>query len=1037
VRFNRDIRPILAENCFACHGPDPGSRKAGLRFDREDGFFGLRGKDGQDGPTVVRGKPEDSPLFLHIMSTDPEEVMPPPEARRVLAPEQKELIRRWITEGAPWEAHWSFLVPQRPALPPVAAKGWARTPIDRFVLARLEAVGLSPAPEADRGALARRLSLDLTGLPPEPDAVEAFVADQAPLAYEKLVDALLASPHYGEHRARYWLDAARYADTHGMHFDNYREIWPYRDWVVAALNQNQPFDQFTIEQLAGDLLPDPTRDQRVATGFQRCNITTNEGGTIEAENLANYARDRVETTAWVFLGLTANCAVCHDHKFDPITQKDFYSLSAFYRHTTQGGLDGNVKDSGPIVRMTSAADQARLDAIAEAISASGKQQEMRTKVLHTEFEQWLRTATPAKWHAALAKDPKPALHLPLDVMRVDRALTGILAGKNLRASTAEPVVWEDGGRFGKAPRFTATTAAGFPDSPIGDFEKDQPFSCGCWVKTPKDGGGAILSRMDDGDGYRGWDLYLQGGRFATHLIHHWNDDALKVVTQKDVVRRNEWQHVLVSHDGSGKPEGLRIYVDGVLQETDVEANTLKSSTRTKAPFKIARRNHSDIVDGVSVQDVRIYDKRLDGAAVVRLAATPRMLAMLAEPKDKRSAKDKEEAYAQWSAGDATMLAERDRVAALEEERKAILGRTPVTHVQQEKQAGMPEAFILSRGQYDQPTDKVEAMVFSFLNPLPPGAPQNRLGLAQWLVAKDNPLTARVTMNRMWQEFFGTGIVRTVEDFGIMGEAPSHPELLDWLAVEFRDGGWDMKKMVRTIVTSATYRQEAVATAEKLEIDPSNRLLARGPRFRMDAEMVRDCALSAAGALSAAMGGPGVKPYQPSGVWEVVGLNEGNTRHYEQDHGEALYRRSLYSFWKRMSPPASLEILNAPSREVSCLRRERTNTPMQALVTLNDPQFIEAARLLAQHALARPGNDVEHLTMISRRVLARALAEPEQQIVLATLRDLRTWYQQRPTEAKALIAVGETAADPALDPGELAAWTMVCNQLLNLDEALNK
>ncbi len=588
-----------------------------------------------------------------------------------------------------------------------------------------------------------------------------------------------------------------------------------------------------------------------------------------------------------------------------------------------------------------------------------------------------------------------------------------------------------------APRFTTATAAICDEAAVGDFEKDQAFSFGCWVKAPKEGAGAILARMDETDGNRGWDLFLEGRRYAAHLVHHWSDDALKVRTRKEVAKRGEWQHVFVTYDGSAKAEGLRIYVDGALQQTDTEVGTLSGSTRTSAPFTIARRKHGDAFDGVALQDVRIYAVRVDAVAVARLAGTPRAQALLARPAAERTAKEKDELFALWSTGDPTFAKAEERLADLEQQRKAIEERAPVSHVQEERKDGAPEAFILFRGQYDQPRDKVDAAVFSFLNPLPAGAPRNRLGLAQWLVAKDNPLVARVTVNRMWQEFFGTGIVRTVEDFGIMGEAPSHPELLDWLAVEFRDGGWDMKKLVRLIVTSATYRQTVEVAPEKVAKDPANRWLGRGPLFRMDAEMIRDYALAAAGALSTTMGGPGVKPYQPGGVWDVVGMKAGNTRTYVQDHGDALYRRSIYDFWKRMAPPAALEILNAPAREASCLRRERTDTPMQALVTLNDPQFIEAARLLAQKALAAPGDDAAHLDFISRRVLVRPFGAPEAKIVGDALRDLRAWYQGKPDEAKALLAVGESKADAALAPPELAAWTMVCNQLLNLDEVLNK
>jgi hypothetical protein len=1034
VRFNRDIRPILAENCFHCHGPDPGSRKAKLRFDREEGFFA---KHGDDEATVVRGDPAQSPMYQRIIATDPDDIMPPPKEHKTLKPEEKALIKRWIAEGAPWEPHWSFIKPERPELPAVKDTAWVRNPIDRFVLARLEAVGLQPAPEADRRALARRLALDLTGLPPEPEQVEAFVADQSKDAYEKLVDALMSSPRYGEHRARYWLDAARYADTHGMHFDNYREIWPYRDWVINAFNQDQPFDQFTIEQIAGDLLPNPTREQRIATGFHRCNITTNEGGTIEAENLAGYARDRVETTSWVWLGLTANCAVCHDHKFDPIPTRDFYAMSAYFRNTTQGGLDGNVKDSAPNMLLVSDDDQRRIKALAADIETAKRAAEERKKSLRTTFDAWLESATLAEWNASLDRIGSPSVHVPLDQARADGAIAGTLAGKEITFTTAEPVAWEDGGKRGKVACFTEKTAASY-EGGAGDFEHDKPYSYGCWVKLAKDSsGGAIFSRMDDGDGYRGWDLWVQGNEFAAHLIHHWSDDALKVRTKDNRVKRGEWQHVFVTYDGSGKASGLKLYVDGKAAKTETEADTLKSSTHTGAPFKLGRRKNGDILKGNCVQDIRLYDRLLPPEAVARLAFSQRAAALIAQPPKDRGKKEKDELFEVTIGGDAELKAVEERLAKAEAEQKSIRERNPVTLVQEEKKDSAPTAFILFRGQYDQPKDKVEAAVFSALHPMPEGAPKNRLGLAQWLVSKDNPLMPRVTVNRFWQELFGTGIVKTSEDFGIMGEPPSHPELLDWLAVEFRDGGWDVKKLIRTIVTSAAYRQSALATPEKIEKDPYDRLISRGPRFRMDAEMVRDCALSCAGVLSPKIGGPSVKPYQPGGVWEAVGMRESNTKNYQQDHGEALYRRSLYSFWKRMAPPAAMEILNAPARETACVRRERTNTPLQALVTLNDPQFIEAARLLAEHALKQGAADGVRLDWIARRVLARPLASAELEVVQRSLDTLRGEYRQKPDDAKALLAVGETRSDPAIDPIELAATTMLCNQMLNLDEALCK
>jgi hypothetical protein len=1029
VQFNRDVRPILAEACYHCHGPDPASRKAKMRFDREEDFFAER----EDGPAVVRGKPADSQMWRRITTTDADDVMPPPDAHVQLKPEQKAILGRWIEQGAKWEKHWAFIAPERPADPKVADTGWARTPIDRFVLARLEAAGLQPAPEADRRTLARRLGLDLTGLPPTPERVEAFVADQRPDAYERLVDELLATSQYGEHRARYWLDAARYADTHGVHFDNYREMWAYRDWVINAFNTNQPFDKFTIEQIAGDLLPEPTQAQRIATGFHRCNITTNEGGTIEEENLVGYARDRVETTSWVWLGLTANCAVCHDHKFDPIPQRDFYAMSAYFRNTTQSGLDGNIRDTPPVLVMPKAEDLGRWQALPQEIETAKRAVDERRKEQRASFDAWLAQASVGAWDAELAKGEAPQVHLPLNGPAADGgiAVTGAAA-----PVTAEPLSYDDGGPLGGRAANIAGQNAVTLAGDAGDFEKDKPYSISVWVKLPKahEGSAAILGRMDNENGHRGWDLWVQGNEFAAHLIHKWNEDALKVRTTGNALKRDTWQHVTVTYDGSAKASGLKIHVDGKAVRTDTEADTLKSTTRTEAPLQLGRRKGGDLLKQGWLQDLRLYHRVLGASEIMRQAATPDARALLAKPAAERDKKAGDRLFDVVVAGDQEFVSRTARVTALEGERKSIRERSPVTHVQEEKMGAKAMAHVLSRGEYDKRKDEVEPGVLTALHPQPSDAPKNRLGLARWLVSPENGLTPRVTINRLWQELFGTGIVRSAEDFGIMGEAPSHPELLDWLAVEFRSD-WDIKRMVKLMVTSATYRQAAVATSAKIEGDPANRLLSRGPRFRMDAEVIRDYALAVSGLLSAKVGGPSVKPYQPDGVWEAVGMREGNTKYYKRDSGESLYRRSMYSFWKRMAPPAAMEILNAPNREVSCLRRERTNTPLQALVTLNDPQFIEAARVLGEQALKAPA--AERLDFLAKRILLRPLDAAEKAVLTHNHGRLLAHYRMREDDAKALIAVGERKADPALAPAELAALTMLGNELLNLDEVLNK
>jgi len=1033
IHFNREIRPILSENCFHCHGPDSGKRKAGLRLDTKEGLYG---GTKEEGPVLTPGNPAKSALWSRIVTTDADDLMPPPESHRVVTAEQKATLKRWIEEGAPWQPHWAFVRPERAPLPAVQNASWVRNPIDRFVLAKLDAMGLKPAPEADRRTLARRVALDLTGLPPTPAEVDAFVKDKSPKAYENLVDRLLDSSAWGEHRGRYWLDAARYADTHGLHFDNYREMWPYRDWVIRAFNRNQRFDQFTVEQLAGDLLPGATDDQLVASGFHRCNMTTNEGGTIEEENLANYARDRVETTSWVWLGLTANCASCHDHKFDPVSTKDFYSMAAYFRNTTQGGFDGNVKDSNPsVVVPQSATERARWKQIPDDIAGVKKRLENRRRDSRPEFERWLASAT-AESTPTGPSESGLLVHAVLndgagDELKIQR-------GPQASVRTAKAGEWKSGGRLGPALVLTPETTPDLGD--VGDFERDQPFSYGAWVRVPSGGTyQSVLARMDQSRDYQGWDLFTHDRNYAVHLVNAWPANALKVVTTENPLKPGEWQHVFVTYDGSGKPAGLKIFINGKAARTRGETDTLTGSIRTQVPLRVGQRSKDQLLANGQVQDVRVYGRTLQPDEVRSLAEDAPTRLLLALPASQRTPAKVDALYEFYlSQKDPGFFLTRDELAKIEAERDAIRSRSPVTHVQREKMDSTPTAKVLFRGQYDKPKDTVVAGPFAVLNPLPPGSPTNRLGLARWIVAPENPLTARVTVNRFWQEVFGAGIVRTTEDFGVVGDTPANQELLDWLAVEFQNGGWDVKQLFRLMVTSAAYRQSGQTTPEKIEKDPANRYLSRGPRFRMDAEMVRDYALAVSGLANRKIGGPSVKPYQPDGVWEAVAMPESNTKKYERDRGESLYRRSLYTFWKRAAPPAMMDVFNAPSRETCSVRRERTNTPLQALATLNDIQFMEAARVLAQDVLKRHrGDDTRLVEQMALRVLLRPLKPTETPVITATLQDLRNHYAAHPDEAKELLAYGEAKADPGLPPDELAAATLVANQLLNLDEALNK
>jgi len=1030
VSYNRDIRPILVENCFSCHGSDSGSREADLRLDRRD--------DAIEYGAIVAGDPDSSVMLDRIYSDDPEEVMPPPELKKTLTAEQKDLLTRWIKEGAEYEPHWSFIPPTKPEPPAVEDEGWIKNPIDRFILARLEADGLGPAPEADRRTLARRAALDVTGLPPDPAAVEAFVADARPDAYERYLDTLFASPAWGEHRGRHWLDYARYADTHGIHFDNEREMWTFREWVIDAFNDNLPFDRFTELQLAGDLVdlgpeadPAAVLEARIGSGFNRCNMTTNEGGIIDEEYIVLYARDRTETTATVWMGLTAGCAVCHDHKFDPVSMKDFYALSAFFNNTTQQARDGNVKDTPPVVPVPRPEDVSRLAELEQAAPVARRSVAERRDGARPAFEAFLARLTEASLRAVLPPDT-PLVSLPLAEGEGTKTHVSLL-GKETDLPLAEATRWQAGpaGR----PAITLDGKAA-EIATAGDFEQDQPFTVSCWIKPPAvDSAYAVVARMDVAAAYRGWDLWVQGRRAAMHLINAWPGDAFKVVAEAQLPA-DAWTFVTLTYDGSGSPEGVAIYYDGRRQKLKVENNRFKRTTvRTTAPLTVGSRTPGDAAHGVGLADLTILGRALSEADVGGISRADTLAELVRLPPDDR-AEAAAGLYDWWlGAFDEAFISATATLADIEREIAAIKARGTIAHVMNEK-PGMPTAHMLDRGEYDKPTEQVTADTPEALPPFPDDLPRNRLGLAKWLLLPEHPLTARVTVNRFWQEVFGTGLVRTAGDFGITGELPSHPELLDWLAVDFREHGWDVKRLFRQMLTSNAYRQAATVTPGKIAADRDNRLLSRGPRFRMDAEMIRDQALAASGLLVEKLGGPSVKPYQPPGVWAAVAMPESNTKSYVAGTGADLYRRSLYWFWKRSAPPTSLDIFNAPSREICTVTRERTNTPLQALVTLNDPQFVESARALADLALGHPGDETARINFIARRLLARPLQSDEHAIAAASLADLSAYYSLHPGDAADLVAVGESPPRAA-DLPQLAAWTMLVNQLMNLDEVLCK
>lgn len=1020
VDFQREVRPILSDACFHCHGPDQNTRMAGLRLDTREGAFAER----KTGTPIVAGKPESSLIYQRIMEASPAKQMPPAYSHKTLTPQQKDTLKRWIAQGAPWKEHWSFAAPVRPAVPAVKDKRWVRNPIDNFILAKLEAAGLKPAPEADRRTLARRLSLDVTGLPPDPPQVEAFVNDKSPNAYEAYLDKLFASEHYGEHRARYWLDAARYADTHGIHVDNYREMWPYRDWVIRAFNRNLPFDRFTIEQIAGDLLPDRTLDQQIASGFHRCNVTTNEAGVIVEEVEAIYAKDRVDTTGTVFLGLTIGCATCHDHKFDPIRQRDFYSMAAFFRNTTQNAMDGNAPDSPPIIVVPREEDRLRWSQLkGDVEEVKSRMHAVRTKASGP-FDAWLNSPQRRRVPAPL----NPADEIFSLVVSKEMTLS---EGVELGPSTTPNR---------QALHFDEESYQELPN--LEYFEPGKPFSIAVWFYMPDaDDNFVIASQSDPDDKNRGWAIEIGARVPALRLTGNSGRSIQVRAGHMEQLKPGTWNHLAFTYDGSREQAGLAMYWNGraiPTQGAGDQTVQLRGSIGTDQPLRLGREGKR-YFEGGAIADLRIYNRVLSEDEALLTSLWPAIEASLSKDTAELTPQEREALQLYYAHDNEPEYKEfASKLAALGQERRAIRKRGAVTHVMEERTDRQPFANILYRGMYDQPRDRVEPNVPSALPPMPASFPRNRLGLAQWLVDSGNPLVSRVAVNRYWQEVFGTGIVKTAEDFGSQGEAPTHPELLDWLAVEFRESGWDIKKFYRLMLTSAAYRQAALITEDKLKKDPDNRMLSRGPRFRMDGEMVRDYALAASGLLTPAVGGPSVKPYQPDGVWETVAMLGSNTRFYKRDKGEKLYRRSLYTFWKRSAPPASMEIFNAPTRETCQVRRERTDTPLQALVTMNDTQFVEAARRLAEAAMKGAERDPNRqFDELSARLLARPLDNREREVATRSYKDYLNYYDAHPGDAKKLLAAGESKADPSLNVSEFAALTMVANQMLNLDEVLTK
>jgi hypothetical protein len=1005
--YNRDIRPILAHHCYACHGPDAAKREAELRLDVQQSALA---KLPSGATAIVPGSSGTSALVERITSADQERRMPPPDSGKSLSAGEIARLSTWIDQGAAWSGHWSYAPLQRATLPPAADSSWLRSPIDSFILHKLAAAGWAPSPEADRPTLIRRLSFDLTGLPPTIAEVDAFVADTSPDAYERVVDRLLASPRYGERMAQRWLDLARYADTNGYHIDNHRDMWRYREWVIAAFNRNLPFDQFTTEQIAGDLLPGATLDQQIASGFHRNVMVNFEGGADPDEYLTKYIVDRVTTTATVWLGTTLACAECHDHKYDPFTQREFYQLYAYFNGVPEQGLDGRKENPAPSIRVPSpkeAAQLAEYDRQAADIEARVQVELAKlpepsdpepAPLADLESEHvWVDDALPPgatadgdqkadswRW----VESPQPVLH---GRRASERTVEGL--SQQLFTGAKYPLLVGQGDRF---------VAHVFLDPANPPAEIMLQFHAGSWQHRAYWGANQIDWGSSNSPSRRALGPLPAAGRWVRLEV-----DAAAVGLQPGAVV-----------DGWACTQfGGHVYWDKLALVTRLPQGS--SLFDRQSTWEMVERAHAKPTAPPMVQEALRIEPRQRSAP------------------QRRAVRDYFARYYDTHTRGTFGPLERE-ARAIDRARTKLESSLSSTMVMQE----MPkprQTFVLVRGDFRSKGEKVLPAVPASLPPLPSDAPPNRLGLARWLADPANPLVARVTVNRYWQQYFGVGLVKTSEDFGTQGEPPSHPELLDWLAAEFIASGWDVKRLQKQIVMSAAYRQSSRVAPAHVARDPENRLLARGPRFRLDAEMIRDHALAVSGLLDGRMGGPSVSPYQPPGLWEAISFGrEFSAQTYVQSHGADLYRRGLYVYWKRSLPYPPLATFDAPNREVCTDCRARTNTPLQALVLLNDPAFVEAARVLAQRLMAEGGSSpIERIAFAFKLCTARAPRERELATLLRIYETQRAHFQQHPEAAARLVRVGEAPRPAGIDECELAAWTAIGNVLLNLDETITK
>ncbi|WP_020533655.1 DUF1553 domain-containing protein [Flexithrix dorotheae] len=1022
IDFNFHVKPILSDRCFACHGPDKNTQKADLRLDNAAGAYAALA-EAPDLRAIVPGKPGKSEVYHRIISNDPEKVMPPKESNLTLTPEEIAILTRWIEQGAEYKPHWAFIKPEKPALPELKEvnPNWRNSEIDQFVLAKLQEKNLSPSKEAEKSRLIRRVTFDLTGLPPTIEEIDNFLSDESPDAYEKLVNRLLSSPHYGERMAMEWMDISRYADSHGYSQDGYRMMWPWRDWVINAYNQNMPYYKFISWQIAGDLFPNATREQKLATAFLRNQKLNSEGGIIPEEFMVEYAADRTNTAGTAFMGLTMECARCHDHKYDPISQKNYYELFAFFNNVNERGLVQKDGNSGPTVLLTNEEIEAQLVFLDQNIEKASTELEKFKKNFRLSLneEKLIKTSQ--------VKLPQPIAYYPFDMVK-NKSTPNLINPKQL-AGVSEKAILEKGVK-GNAISYNQYENIGL--GKMAHFERHTPFSFSFWVK-PLEAGEylpIIFKLAGKNEGFYGYEMLLKKNQPSIRLVHKLPADQIQVTTNKKIPD-DEFTQLIFTYDGSGKANGINIYINGEKENFTVEFDQLKKSLTDNGKEKnlsIGGKLQFDLTrSGTAfIDELKIFNLELSPIEAAQINA--KKLTDLPEA-------DWEKHHLIRETAGYKNLQEKLRTERLA---KFSLQDTLPEVMVMEDLKQPKKSYILERGVYDAPGEEVSPSTPAEILPFDESLPKNRLGLAKWITNPDNPLTARVIVNRIWMQFFGTGIVASPEDFGSQGALPTHPELLDWLAIEFIASGWDMKSLIKKMVMSATYRQSSLAPGNLLKDDPDNLWLARGPSFRLSAEMIRDNALAASGLLIKDIGGPSVKPYQPKGLWSEKNTFSVTLRYYVQDHGDNLYKRSLYTFWRRTSPPPSMNTFDAPTRSFCIVKRQRTNTPLQSMVLLNDPQFIEASRKLAERAIIEGGNSTEDKINHAFRLLtSRFPDEKELELLTAIYNEEYLHFSENPADIDELLAVGESPFNKNLDKAEIGAFTIVGNAIMNFEDSFVK